>query len=172
MLLLPLFRIRAIFFMIQMSRSNTQLPCSLWAAAAAVAISQTVDWNPKRQASRRCVPSPTPLNAKLILHLVTWCPVPGQAIRGKLYLLIRANEFLLHRNSLAPHGLDLVDQGASAVQLRDIITAADTLAVDHDIGHGASSGHLFQLVLELLADRMLVEFYDERWRVDGVLLEK
>lgn len=75
-------------------------------------------------------------------------------------------------DALAAHGSDGVDELAAVVQRLDVVAAADGLAVDEDVGHGAAARGLFEGVLQARAEGVLVEFDDVGCGRDCVLFEE
>lgn len=67
---------------------------------------------------------------------------------------------------------DLVGEGALVVERGNVVAAADALAVDHDVGDRLAACHLAELLLDVGAERVLVELDDEGRRVDDVLVEQ
>ena len=93
----------------------------------------------------------------------TVCPPGGGKPLGRRFRL---------DDAFGAHALDLVDQFAAHVEGLDVIPAADALAVDEHVGHGASAGGFGQGGLQAGAQGVRVEFHHEGRGHDGVFLEQ
>ncbi len=54
----------------------------------------------------------------------------------------------------------------------DVVTAAYAFAIDHDVWHCFPARRFEQLFLQLGTERVQIQLYDERRRVDRVFLEQ
>lgn len=68
--------------------------------------------------------------------------------------------------------LQCLDQLVRLVEFLHIVSAADALALHEDIRDCAAAGHLGESVLQLCAQRVLVQFYDVGSGRDGVFVEE
>jgi hypothetical protein len=75
-------------------------------------------------------------------------------------------------DALASQVLDLLHQLVLCVKTCDIVTSADALAVDQNIGNCASARRLQERCLQLRAQRVKVELFNIGSRHDVVLLKQ
>lgn len=67
---------------------------------------------------------------------------------------------------------DLFNQLVAMIHRRDVVGAANALAIDHDVWHGPPASHFFQPVLYLPAELMYVQLDNVWFRCDEILVEK
>lgn len=67
---------------------------------------------------------------------------------------------------------DLSSQLFLFIKSRNIITATDTLAINHDVGHRPPSCHLAQPCLDLRAEWVKIELNDMRGGLNDVFIEQ
>jgi hypothetical protein len=75
-------------------------------------------------------------------------------------------------NATAADFLDLGHQGVSLVKLLHVVTAANALAHEQNVGYCPPAGALMQEGLQLFAHRVLIELDDVGFRYDAVLFEE
>lgn len=118
---------------------------------AALQPSHLINNNNAQEHASHSNPTPTPTS--------TLSPLPLHRV---LLLLPRP---LVHnvRDAGPAQALERVDQLVRLVELLHVVAAADALALHQDVGHCAPARHLRERVLQLGAQRVLVEL-DDVWR--------
>lgn len=79
---------------------------------------------------------------------------------------------LLHYNVLVAVKIDSRYKLLGGVELGNLISTADGLAVDENVGHGFPVGHVTQHLLDLWAEGVLVQFDDVRGWLYAVLFQQ
>ena len=64
------------------------------------------------------------------------------------------------------------NQLVALIQIRNIISTTNTLPTHKNIRHSASSSILPQQSLQIRTERVLIQFNDERFRLNSVVLQQ